>query len=106
MLLRRTGAAAGALLAPALAETISSAYTPFDVDKCRHRKGREVEDYGEWRCPGYAGIAVVMSAGDQRVHISDGASAADEPAAGQTLASFNGEGRPGFSPFYGAADVD
>ena len=77
----------------ALAETISSAYTPFDVDACRHRKGRDVEDYGEWRCVGHAGIPVVMLAGDQRIYVSYGAKARDELAARETLASFNGEGK-------------
>ena len=77
----------------AMAETIASAYTPFEVDKCTHRKGREVEDYGEWRCRGYAGIPVVMTAGDQRVYVSYGAAAKREVAAGETLASFNGEGK-------------
>jgi hypothetical protein len=77
----------------AVAETISSAYTPFDVDACRHRKGRDVEDYGEWRCVGHAGIPVVMHAGDQRIYVSYGARASDELAARETLASFNGEGK-------------
>ncbi len=96
MSFRSTGAVAFAAivlsLSPALAETISSAYTRFDVEKCAHRKGRDVEDYGERRCPGYAGIAVVMTAGDQRVYVSYGANARREPAASETLASFNGEG--------------
>lgn len=93
---RSTGAAVLAVvlsLSPALAETMSSAYTSFDVEKCPHRKGRQVEDYGEWRCPGYAGIPVVMTAGDQRVYVSYGAHARREVAAGETLASFNGEGK-------------
>ena len=34
------------------------AYTQLDLDKCRHTQGREVEDYGSWRCAGYGGIAV------------------------------------------------
>ena len=80
-------------LSPALAETIASATTSFDVDKCAHRKGREVEDYGAWRCPGYAGIAVVMTAGDQRIYVSYGGRARREVAAGETLAAFNGEGK-------------
>lgn len=84
---------AAVALSPAMAETIASAYTPFDIDKCPHRKGSDVEDYGVWRCPGYAGIPVVMSAGDQRIYVSYGANARREVAAGETLASFNGAGK-------------
>ena len=84
--------AAGLFSAPAKAQAIESAYTPLDLDKCRHTAGKDVEDYGEWRCNGYGGIAVHVSAGDQRIYVSYGRTAKKEPAAKQTLASFNGEG--------------
>jgi hypothetical protein len=89
--------AAGLLGMPASAQTqpkaIESVYTPLDLDKCRHTPGKEeVEDYGEWRCTGHSGIAVHVSAGDQRTYVSYGRNAKKEPAAKQTLASFNGEG--------------
>ena len=77
---------------PATAETITAATTPFNIDKCAHKQGREVEDEGEWRCTGYGGIAVVMTSGDARVYISYGPRATREPAARQTLAAPNGEG--------------
>jgi hypothetical protein len=93
MALSTVSLSVSAAVAETATETVTSAYTPFDVDKCPHRQGGEVEDYGEWRCPGYAGIPVVMTAGDQRVYISYGARAKREVAAGETLASFNGEGR-------------
>jgi hypothetical protein len=87
-------AASVALMAsPAIGETIESATTPFDVDKCTHKAGHEAEDEGEWHCVGYAGIPVLMTAGDVRVYISYGAKAAHEPAATQTLAAPNGEGK-------------
>lgn len=76
---------------PAAAQTIESAFTDFDLKKCRHTPGTVEEDYGEWRCKGYDGIAIWMGAGDQRVMISFGPRAKAEPAAHQTLASFNGE---------------
>lgn len=79
--------------APAPATTIERAYTPLDLDKCKHTKGREVEDYGSWRCTGYNGMPVRVSAGDQRTYISFGPNAAKEIAAGETLASFNSEGK-------------
>jgi hypothetical protein len=72
---------------------VERAYTPLDLKKCRHKPGREVEDYGSWRCAGYGGIDVYVTAGDQRSYISYGANAANERAAEQTLASFNGEGK-------------
>ena len=89
------GAFALAMLpgSPAAGETIDHAATRFDVDKCRHTQGREPEDYGEWRCAGYAGVAVVMTAGDQRIYVSYGPHARREPAATQTLGAPNGEGR-------------
>ena len=88
------GAVAFAMLAAssARAETIESATTPFNVDKCRHKAGTEPEDGGEWRCAGYAGIPIVMSEGDIRVYVSYGPRASREPAASQTLGAPNGEG--------------
>lgn len=81
------------IAAPASAEAIESAYTDFIADKCAHTKGTEAEDYGEWRCKGYGGIIVKMWGNDQRYTISYGKNAQDEPAARQTLASFNSEGK-------------
>jgi hypothetical protein len=79
--------------AGAPAGTIERAYTPLDLKKCKHKPGREVEDYGSWRCAGYGGIDVHVTAGDQRSTISYGPNAANERAAEQTLASFNSEGK-------------
>ena len=78
---------------PVPAATLDRAYTPLDLDKCKHTKGREVEDYGSWRCTGYNGMPVRVSAGDQRTYVSFGPNAAKEVAAGETLASFNSEGK-------------
>ena len=74
------------------AQSIESAYTDFDLKKCRHVPGQVEEDYGEWFCKGLNGMVVYMTAGDQRVMISFGPRAKEEPAASQTLAAFNGEG--------------
>ena len=78
---------------PAVAQTIESAFTDFDLKKCRHIPGNVEEDYGEWRCKGYDSMPVWMGAADQRVMVSFGPRAKEEPAAHQTLASFNGEGK-------------
>jgi hypothetical protein len=79
-------AAAGA---PAADAAVSSAYTDYDTKKCFHKAGHGPEDYGEWRCRGLGGMAVLVSAGDQRMTMSFGPHARDEPAAGQTLPGFN-----------------
>lgn len=76
----------------AIAQEIVSVSTPLDLKKCRHLPGKMEEDYGSWRCRGYRGIPVFVSAGDQRTYISYGRNAEEQPAARQTLASFNGEG--------------
>jgi len=78
--------------APAAAQSVASAVTKLDLDKCRHTAGKAEEDYGEWRCGGCGGIPVHVSAGDQRSYVSFGRNAKKELAAQQTLASFNGEG--------------
>jgi hypothetical protein len=83
-------ASQGALAQGPDSGNITYVYTQFDADKnCRHRPGRAVEDYGTWTCAGYNGIAVVLSAGDQRMQVSFGPRAAREVAAGQTLPGFN-----------------
>lgn len=93
-------AAAGIAFASALcggssasAQEMSSAYTKFDAGKtCRHTPGRDVEDYGSWRCPGYGGLILFLSAGDQRMQVSFGRNAkaaADELAAEETFPGFN-----------------
>jgi len=79
-------------IAPAAAQSIISTYTPLDLDKCRHTRGKDVEDYGAWQCTGFQGIGVHVTAGDMRMYVSYGRDAKNEPAARETLASFHGEG--------------
>ncbi|WP_457796106.1 hypothetical protein [Methylocystis sp. S23] len=74
----------------ARAQDLSSAYTRIDIRKdCTHRAGRAEEDYGDWRCRGHVGVPIWFGAGDQRMYVSFGKKAADEPAAGETLGPFN-----------------
>jgi uncharacterized low-complexity protein len=40
----------------ALAQSVTSAVTKLDLDKCRHIAGKAEEDYGEWRCAASAGF--------------------------------------------------
>jgi hypothetical protein len=74
--------------APARSQAIESVYTKFDAKKCKHTKGTEVEDYGSWLCPGYGGLQVRLSAGDQRMYVSYGPWK-DSLAAAQTFPGFN-----------------
>ena len=74
---------------PAASQSITRVYTTFDAEKCKHTRGRAAEDYGFWRCPGHAGIDVVLGAGDQRMQVSFGRNALREPAAQQTFPAFN-----------------
>lgn len=84
------GLACGSALAQMPPGDVTSAYATFDADKnCRHRPGRNEEDYGTWMCRGYNGIAVRLSAGDQRMSVSFGPQTGDELAAEQTLPRFN-----------------
>ncbi|HEY1153482.1 MAG TPA: hypothetical protein VGE73_06485 [Pseudolabrys sp.] len=80
------------LIAPAAAQTVVSSVTRFDIDKCRYTAGKAEEDYGEWRCSGFQGIPIYATSGDMRFYVSFGRNAKNEPAARETLASFNGEG--------------
>jgi hypothetical protein len=77
---------------PVAGHAAESTHTELNLAACRHSQGRADEDYGRWRCPGFAGVAVVVTAGDQRSQVSYGRRAAAEPAARQTLAAFNGLG--------------
>jgi len=62
----------GVAAIPAMGQSVTRAYSKFDSRQCRHTPGRGVEDYGFWRCAGYAGIEVWLSAGDQRMQVSFG----------------------------------
>ncbi len=76
-------------VSPMAAQTVSRVYTQFDAEKCRHTRGRDVEDYGSWFCTGYGGIPVRLAAGDQRMFVSFGRNAAKERAASETFPGFN-----------------
>jgi hypothetical protein len=84
-----SSAAFALALAPSVAQTIGSATTDYSTKSCAHKPGRAVEDYGEWRCKGLGGMPILVSAGDQRMTMSFGPRAKDEPAAAQTLSGFN-----------------
>jgi hypothetical protein len=84
-----SAAVALSIAAQAASQSVESAYSDYDAKACPHRPGRDPEDGGEWRCKGLNGLAVLVSMGDQRMTMSFGPRAEDEPAVGQTLQGFN-----------------
>jgi hypothetical protein len=86
-------AAATALSVPALAKS-DSAYTKiFTPDsKCKTVESNEEEGWAIAKCPGYKGIDVWVSDGDNRVSVAYGAKGRDEVAMTQTFSPFNVSG--------------
>jgi len=75
--------------ASALGQTVEYTYTKFDAKNCKHTKGRAVEDYGTWLCPGLGALPVRLAAGDQRMFVTFGNWKKDDLASEQTLPGFN-----------------
>jgi hypothetical protein len=59
-----------AAFAPAPAYT--SVYTPLDIDRCRLLRRIEEGESASWRCPGHAGIPLLVSTGDGRFDVDAG----------------------------------
>jgi len=79
--------------APACAETIGSAYTPLNLERCESiTPPEEAEHGGVFRCEGYGGMDVRVAEGDLRMFVSYGRDAALQTAAQQTLPQFNTTG--------------
>ena len=74
---------------PAAAQSIEYVYTTFDAKKCKHERGKQVEDYGSWLCPGHEKLNVLLSAGDQRMYVTYGSGKQKDLAASQTFPGFN-----------------
>jgi hypothetical protein len=74
---------------PAAAQSIEYVYTKFDAKKCKHERGKQVEDYGSWLCPGHEKLNVLLSAGDQRMYVTYGSGKQKDLAASQTFPGFN-----------------
>ena len=81
------------LYGPAAAQSgasTESAYTTFDTDKCRHTpRPSALKTTGPGSAQGMPGSRCGSRAGDQRMYVSFGRKAADEPAASETLPGFN-----------------
>src|SRR5262249_20354133 len=91
-LLALTFCCGGAATSHAAGRSMDSAYTKFAIERCPHRAGRDVEDYGEWRGPGVGGVTPLINARDPRMTISFWARAQSETAAAQPLQGSNGIG--------------
>ncbi|EAV41659.1 hypothetical protein SIAM614_26031 [Stappia aggregata IAM 12614] len=81
-----------AALQAATAAPIESTYTKILLDGCQLITSPDEEEGtfgGAWQCAGYKGTGVYVAEGDLRMFVSFGPDAANEPAAGQTLPSFN-----------------
>ena len=81
--------ALGLASAPAVSQSIEYVYTKFDSKKCKHARGKQVEDYGSWLCPGHEKLNVLLSAGDQRMFVTYGSGKQKDLAATQTFPGFN-----------------
>jgi len=79
------------LLSPgAVAEEISSVYTPLKLDACKNVTPPEAAEYGGvFRCNGYGGMDVRVAEGDLRMFVSYGPNADSQTARHQTLPAFN-----------------
>ncbi len=87
--LKAAAAIAGfsALVLPAAAADIQSAYTTINLDECMIM---QADDFGaSFACPGYRGYPLYVAEGDLRFFVSYGWNAPDEKAARQTLPQFN-----------------
>jgi hypothetical protein len=56
----------------AIAPTYTSVYTDLDVDRCRVLERIEEGESVRWRCPGHAGIPLLVSSGDGRFDVDAG----------------------------------
>jgi hypothetical protein len=93
MTMRPTILAALVMLAalPAMAGDKSSVYTKLDLAACRQEPPNADDplEGGIWWCEGHDGMPVRVAEGDLRFLVSYGEDAANQPAASQTLPSFN-----------------
>ena len=74
----------------AMAGEITSAYTSFDLDKCKQIEPPDDTIFeGTWSCPGYDGLEIVYSGEDARSYVAFGRKVEDHCAQFKTFFSFN-----------------
>jgi hypothetical protein len=69
---------------------ITSAYTPFDLEKCRQTEPPDDNVFeGAWTCRGYGGLDIVYSGEDARSYVAFGKKVENHCAQFKTFYSFN-----------------
>jgi hypothetical protein len=69
---------------------VTSAYTGFDLDKCRQTEPPDDTVFeGTWTCKGYGGFDIVYSGEDARSYVAFGKKVADYCAGAKTFYAFN-----------------
>ncbi len=80
------------LASSAHAETITSAYSDFDIAKCKTISVSEEDGGGTWKCKGIKGYDVIYSEGDLRGTVGFGTHAADQCTSHQSFGHFYSPG--------------
>ena len=75
--------------ASALAGDITSAYTKYNIDKCKRISASVEESFGSFTCKGYAGFEIYWAEGDLRTFMAYGANGFEHCSAQQTFGRFN-----------------
>lgn len=75
--------------ASASAGEITSAYTKYNLDKCKRVSSSVEESFGSFTCKGYAGIEFYFAEGDLRTFMAYGANGFEHCSAQQTFGHFN-----------------
>jgi len=69
---------------------ITSAYTSFDLDKCKQTEPPDDTVFeGSWNCKGYGGYDIVYSGEDARNYVAFGKKAGKHCSAAKTFYAFN-----------------
>jgi len=75
--------------ASASAGDITSAYTKYNLDKCKRLSASVEESFGSFACKGYAGFEIYFAEGDLRTFMAYGANGFEHCSAQQTFGHFN-----------------
>ncbi len=81
------------LAGSAHAETMSSVYSDFDIDKCKKTTVSEPDEGGQWNCKGIKGFDVFYAEGDLRGTLSFGPNANYQCSQSQSFGHFNSPGK-------------
>ena len=73
----------------ASAGEITSAYTKYNLDKCKRLSSSAEESFGSYSCKGYGGFEIYFAEGDLRTFMAYGANGFEHCSAQQTFGHFN-----------------